>query len=81
MYAGLMLRGHDVQGINSHIKARTSKVLTSVDDPLEHGDDDDDSKSCNAVVYQILARCLDQFKCERLTHAASCHCAGRRENE
>jgi hypothetical protein len=81
MYAGLLLRGHDVQGINSYIKARTSKVLPTVNDPLEHGDDNDDSKSCNAVVYQILARCLYQYKRETLTHTASGHRTGWWENE
>jgi hypothetical protein len=42
---------HGIQSIESDIDTRTGEVLSSIHKPLENGDDDDNSKCCNTVIY------------------------------
>jgi hypothetical protein len=53
MHIGLnLLSGRrGVQCVKSDIDTRTGEILSSVHKPLENGDDDDNSKCCNTVIY------------------------------
>lgn len=46
----LLSRRHGIQCVDSDVNTRTGEILSSVNKPLEHGDDDNNGKCCNAVI-------------------------------
>ena len=45
--------GRDIHTINTQINTRTSKVLPTINKPLENGNDNDNRKRRNAIIYRI----------------------------
>ena len=78
-YASLLVTLHRLQNFKTHVCSGTSKVLSTVDEPLECADKQDDAESYDAVI------CQSQFVPFEirglLTHVRRCHRKFRWEQE